>query len=248
MFVAQAANKAAVLGKLSGPVELSVLTRLLTNAVQAQAGIMTQRTSREHKNASDRIIRNQQDREYEEALLADSRLEAETSSQAVAETRGDQTSSDDEEDDAMGLEDVVGSLQRQLSEEELEQKCFQEQVLADQQEKAALLRQMAAVQAECAERVPEPSPSDDVKVLFILPNGSKVDRTFDSKTATVASLYDFVGSQALLDTDSTPVLRYELVTTFPKTVIERKEEDSIASLKLGRRIKLHVARIVQNIE
>lgn len=195
-----------VIGNVSGAVEIDAAVALLTACLEEMESHRAEMIARTDQQFEDRLLRQEQDREYQEALEMD-RLREEERRRQEAEQR-----------ELQHLEEEK-RLQEQQCVEKLE---AQRQALQEQRRQKA-----AALGAE--------DPEATARISLRLPAGQRIQRKF-SPDALLGDVYDWAEVAAHLPENAEKGLevprRFVLKTCFPSRGLTEKEQ-SIEALHLA---------------
>jgi len=195
-----------ILGTVSGNMEPDAAVALLTACLEDMESHRSEMLARAEQHVEDRLLREAQDREYQEALEAD-RLRAEKRQQEEQEL----------------------AEWKKVEEEKLsEERQAQERLEAAKQQHAEELRARAAALG------PEP-PEAKASIALRLPAGQRIQRKF-LQNATLQHVYEWAEVAAYLPENADKHLeipeRFVLKTSFPsQELVERTR--SIEELRLA---------------
>jgi len=195
-----------VIGALHGQIDRDAAFALLTHCMEEMESHRSELVAQQVQHAEDRNLREQQDREYQEALEMDRRR---------AEQREAQRK--EEEESRKQAEE-----QRKKEEEERARLVAAAQELEDRR------RRIAA-------SLGPPGPGATARIALRLPSGQRVDRKFEP-TSKLREVYDWAESVAYLPEYEGKGLeipdRFVLKTSFPVQDLSDMER-SIAELQLA---------------
>lgn len=195
-----------IIGARHGDVEVDSVVALLTECLEDLETFRAEIIARREQQAEDRSLREEQDREYEQALEMDRKRKEQEDAQA-AEQR---------------------EAERKLEEE---RRLEQEQAQKLEEQRLAL----AEKRKRCAASLEAPGPDAKARVSMRLPTGQRVERKF-LPTALLADVYAWADCVAYLPENEGKQLeipeRFTLKTSFPSKVLSEKEK-TIEELQMG---------------
>ncbi|TMW61130.1 hypothetical protein Poli38472_013593 [Pythium oligandrum] len=179
-----------VVEKVTMNVPAPNLIRALNVNIQRNNQILATARHIQHQRSEAQILREQQDREYEESLAADRRREQEA---RLAEER---------------------ALEEQRRQEEEAKRLEEEKQRAEEELKQSVEAKRARLQDAPPSRVPPPGATYKTAMLkFHLHNGTRLERIFYAHD-TLQTVRDFIDVE--FHDREIGIKNYELATNFPK--------------------------------
>lgn len=179
-----------VIGALHGQIEPDAASALLAACMEEMETHRAEIVAQQAQRVEDRFLREQQDREYQEALEMDRRRAEERE----AQRRREEEERQKVEEEQRKAQEELGKLQR--AQEELEAK------------RRTLAQRLSQT----------PPPSATARVALRLPSGQRLDRKFEP-SATLQEVYDWAHCVAFLPEHADKGLeipeRFVLKTSFP---------------------------------
>jgi len=201
-------DEARVIGARQGQVEVDAIVALLTQCLEEMESHRAQITAHREQQIEDRNLREDQDREYQEALEVDRKRQEE-------QRRQDEERREQERREAE---------QRQKEEEEL-------QALEKRKEELAAKRQKHAAALDALGEAPEATS----RLALRLPTGQRMQRKF-LPTATLRDVYDWADCVGFMQENKEKDLvipeRFTLKTSFPSAELNEMER-TVEELKLA---------------
>jgi len=191
-----------VIGSLHGEVQLDAAVALLAACLEEMEMHRAEIVARREQQVEDRHLREQQDREYQEALEMDRKREEEQQVQEREQAEAQR----------------VAEEERRQMQEALDRQEAQKRELEERRRRQAATLEVADAEAKS-------------RISLRLPAGQRVQRTFRS-TATLADVYAWADSVAYLSENAGKGLeipaKFTLKTSFPSrdlTEMERTIEE-----------------------
>jgi len=195
-----------VIGSLAGQIEADTVMALLASCMEEMESHRSEIVAQQVQRVEDRHLREQQDREYQEALEMDRRR----AEQREQQQREEEEARRKAEDEQRKIQEEVERLQRA------------------QQECEAKRRARAAA-------LPVPGPDATARVAMRLPSGQRVDRKF-LPGSTLQEVYDWAECVAFLPENADKGMeipeRFVLKTSFPVQELTQMNS-TVDDLKLG---------------